>query len=328
MTWRSHNKAALAAAAAALALLAGACGGGKSGTGSASSSHSTTTTEATTSSLAGGSSSTSTSEGGKGANTQVTSSMAGTGSAPASGSNGQGSSGNVSTGSSSANLGAPQDPGAANAPADGYYKYKSTDDAGDVTQLTIQISETAAATGTTKHQKLAVTTKNGSESNNYDWSPGGINVNSTALAGGQFQATCTWTTPVEQYVFNAAKLTQGQKWHSSSSGTCTASGSATGFKATETMDATVGSWARISEAGKVLDTWVITRHSVFTANSQPTFNLTIDTTSTEWFSPKYGQTPKVINDTKTSGSYQGKPFSNQAKSTVEAETLDPSPTSS
>ena len=87
------------------------------------------------------------------------------------------------------------------------------------------------------------------------------------------------------------------------------------------MQSKVTSLERISIAGKVLDCWVISRTTHIVGSGA--YEFTSDSTSQEWFSPKYGQIVKSSTDTTSSGTYNGQTMSSQSKSTTEAVTVDP-----
>jgi len=189
-----------------------------------------------------------------------------------------------------------------------------------VTQLQVSIKSATkpggAPTGPT-YQNLTISSPKGSESSDYGWGTDGVMVSSTTLSGQQGSIQCNWKPDVTQYVF---PIQVGTAWNSTSK--CTTSVNGVPTMVTYTNQATVSGIARIQEAGQVLDTWVIQRHTVLSAQSTA-FTFNVDTTSTEYFAPSDGQTPKELTDAKTSGSYAGKNFSTETKATVEAETLSP-----
>ncbi|MHB1854586.1 MAG: hypothetical protein ACYCS2_05975 [Acidimicrobiales bacterium] len=217
---------------------------------------------------------------------------------------------------SSAGLGPAKTPGPAHAPTVGTYQYKSTDANGTVTQLQVSIKPAKGPAGATD-QNLTISSPKGSESSDYAWSSTGVMVSSTTLSGQQGSIQCTWSPDVTQYVF---PIKVGSTWSSLSHCTTTVAGAPT--QVTYSDQASVTGIARIKEAGQVLDTWVIQRHTVLSAKSAA-FTFNVDTTTTEYFAPSDGQTPKEVSDSKTSGSYAGKSFSSETRTTVEAETLSP-----
>jgi len=305
----------LGAGMAALAVLAAACGGSSHGNASA---HSATTSSSTppnsvAAQAAGGSSSTTTPGAAAGSNSTGVTTPAGAGGGAAT---------HSSTASSpppttSASLGPAKNPGPPNAPTLGSYQYKSTDSQGAVTQLQVSIKLAKGPAGSTD-QNLTISSPKGSESSDYAWGPTGVMVSSTTLSGQQGSIQCNWTPDVTQYVF---PIRVGSQWKSTSHCTTTVSGAPT--QVTYTNQASVSGIARIQEAGQILDTWVIQRHTVLSAKSAA-FTFNVDTVGTEYFAPSDGQTPKELTDSTTSGSYAGKNFSMETKATIEAETLSPS----
>jgi hypothetical protein len=237
--------------------------------------------------------------------------------APTTGPNQSPPSGRTSAGAASVPTGTPASSGPA--PAAGNYKYESTDSKGVVTQLSLAV-KTNSTSGSVRQQTLTISSPQGSESNRYTWNPAtGVSVSSTTLSGGSGSVQCNWTPDISQYVFS---IHQGSSWSSLSHCSTTIAGT----PATATYDdqATVSGYQPIQVAGQTLNTWVIHRKAVLTAKSA-TFDLTINTLSTEYFDPANGETPRELTDTTTSGSYAGKSFRQEVKATIEAETLSPQP---
>lgn len=209
----------------------------------------------------------------------------------------------------------PQAPGAPHAPTPGTYQYKSTDQDGDVTQVQVTVQGSGSGPGGALDQTLTISTKQGSEKSVYTWSPSGVMVSSTTLSGQQGSVSCKWTPDVSQYTF---PIHVGSTWSSDSHCTTTVAGQPS--KVTYSDQVSVSGYAWVTEAGQTLDTWVLQRRTVLDLTSAA-FTLNDDTTSTEYFAPSDGQTPKELMDTKTSGTYAGKSYNSETKSTVEAETL-------
>lgn len=209
--------------------------------------------------------------------------------------------------------------GTGGAPQAGNYKYQSTDEKGDVTQLNLQV-KTDRSSGSVYDQTLTISSPQGSEQNAYTWNPAsGVTVSSTTLSGEQGSITCNWKPGISQYVL---PIHDGASWSSVSN--CSTSLAGAPATASYTNKATVEGSQQIQVAGETLDTWVIHRTTVFKAKSA-TFDLTITTVGVEYFAPSDGETPKETTDTTTSGSYGGRNFSQETKATIEALTLKPTP---
>ena len=112
-------------------------------------------------------------------------------------------------------------------------------------------------------------------------------------------------------------LSVGATWSSDSQCTVSAYGKTETVK--ESMQSKVTSLERISIAGKVLDCWVISRTTHIVGSGA--YEFTSDSTSQEWFSPKYGQIAKSTTDSKNSGTYITQWWDGVA--TTEAVTVDP-----
>jgi hypothetical protein len=208
--------------------------------------------------------------------------------------------------------------GTGSAPLAGTYKYESTDDKGQVTQLSLKV-KTNKTSGPVADQTLTISSPQGSEQNEYTWDPAtGVTVSSTQLSGEQGSVTCTWKPGISQFVL---PIHANSSWSSLSN--CTTSLAGAPATASYSNKATVSGSQSIRVAGENLNTWVIHRTTVFKAKSA-TFDLTITTISVEYFDPSNGETPKETTDTTTAGSYEGRSFSQEAKATIQAVTLNPS----
>ena len=204
------------------------------------------------------------------------------------------------------------------APRVGSYKYESTDEKGNVTQLTLNVKTTKTA-GAVADQTLTITSPQGSEQNDYTWDPAtGVMVSSTTLSGEQGSVSCSWKPDIIQFSF---ALRNGASWNSLSN--CTTTVAKTPATATYSNKAQVTGYQAIQIAGQTVNTWIIDRTTVLTLKSA-TFDLKITTVSAEYFAPADGETPKELTDTTTSGTYGGRNFSQETKATVEAESLQPS----
>jgi len=216
-----------------------------------------------------------------------------------------------------ANLGPARTPSPAHPPTVGDYRYKSTDPSGDVTQVQVGIRAISGPPGGT-NQSLTISTSQGSEMSEYNWAADSVMVSSTTLSGKQGSIKCNWTPDIYQYQF---PIKVGTSWSSNSN--CTTSVAGAPAQVKYTNQANVTGIARIEEAGEVLDTWVIHRHTVLTTTSAA-FTLVIDAVSTEYLAPNIGQIPKELTDTKTNTTYGGKTYNDETTATIEAETLTPS----
>ena len=204
------------------------------------------------------------------------------------------------------------------APLAGNYKYQSTDDKGDVTQLNLNV-KTDSTSGSIANQTLTISSSQGSEQNDYTWNPAtGVTVSSTTLSGQSGSVTCNWKPDITQYVL---AIHNGASWSSLSNCTTTLAGAPA--TASYSNKASVNGFQAIQVAGQTVNTWVIDRTTVFKAKSA-TFDLSITTISVEYFDPSNGETPKQTTDTTTSGSYGGKNFNQETKATIEAESMKPS----
>lgn len=306
MTERGPSMGRAVALAAAVGLLA-ACGGGGS---KLATNHSASTSTTTTAPVGAGASNATQA-------TPTTSAASGssTTAAPASSGSSHAGSSPAAAGATGTAAGPPA--GTGSAPLAGNYKYESTDDKGQVTQLNLNV-KTNKSDGPVSDQTLTISSPQGSEQNDYTWNPAtGVTVSSTKLSGQQGSVTCNWNPGIAQYVL---PIHDGASWSSLSN--CTTS--LAGAPATASYDnkATVSGSQQIQVAGQTLNTWVIHRTTVFKAKSA-TIDLTITTVSTEYFAPSDGETPKEITDTTTAGTYAGKNFSQEAKATIQAVTLKP-----
>jgi hypothetical protein len=222
------------------------------------------------------------------------------------------------TSAPAASLGPAADPGPAAAPRPGTYKERHTTTSGSSTtteDLTTKIENESQA-GSTTNQKVTISSDKGSFTSEVAWKPDSVLMLSNTFGSGASTFVCNWTPPVQLL---ALPLSIGTAWSSDSR--CTVSASGQTETVHETMQAKVTGLERISVAGKVLDCWVISRTTH--VDGTGAFNFTSDSTSTEWFSPKYGQSAKSTDDSKNSFTYNGSSHTNESKSTTEALTLDP-----
>lgn len=218
-----------------------------------------------------------------------------------------------------ANLGPAQDPGPPVPPKPGTYKQKlttTTNSSTTTSEVTVKIENESQAGGVT-NQRVTTSTDKGSSASELSWKADSILLLSNTFGSGAQAATCTWTPPIQAY---ALPLKVGAKWNSDSQ--CTVSVQGQTENVHETATSTVVRLERISEAGKVLDTWVVSR--TIHIEGKGVYAFTTDTTQSEWFAPKFGQIAKSAGETKSTFTFNGQTNSTDSKATTDAETLDPS----
>jgi hypothetical protein len=224
----------------------------------------------------------------------------------------------VATAAPTASAGTPQDPGPPTPPRPGTYKQRlttTTNGSTTTSDLTVKIENEASSAGSTT-QRLTASTDKGTSVSEVSWKPDAVRMLSNTFGTGQNAATCTWQPPIETLPI---PVTTGATWSSDSS--CTISAYGQTEKVHETVQAKVARLERITEAGTAIDCWVMSR--VVHIDGTGMYPFTIDTTSTDWFSPKYGEIVKSESETKSSGTYNGQTTSSQTHMTTEAVTIDP-----
>lgn len=223
----------------------------------------------------------------------------------------------VATAGPATSLGAAQDPGPPSPPRPGVYKQRATTTSNGSTttsDLTVTIENEASKPELT--QRVTISTDKGSSVSELAWRPDAVMLLSNTFGSGANASTCKWAPAIESM---PTSMAAGTTWSSDS--TCSMSAYGRTETMHETMQAKILRLERISEAGRVIDCWVASR--TVHIEGAGVYPFTVDTTTTDWFTPKYGEIAKSETDTKSSGTSNGQTTTSQVHTTTEAVTLDP-----